>query len=349
MTPHAPKPASPRPAGHPAIAHGRIGVLLLNLGTPEGTDYWSMRRYLKEFLSDRRVIDTPRLLWWPLLNGVILSTRPRRKGRDYASIWNTERDESPLKTITRAQAGRLADRLADLGGSILIDWGMRYGLPATAERIEALQKQGCDRLLVVPLYPQYCAATTATACDKVFDALKAMRWQPTLRVAPPWHDDPVYIEALAGSVRSHLAKEGFRPDMLIASFHGVPKAYLQAGDPYYCFCRKTGRLLAEALRLPENRFLQTFQSQFGRAEWEKPATIDTIRSLPGRGVKSLAVVAPGFTADCLETLEELDVENREAFMQAGGERFTLVPCLNDSELGMDVIETVVRRELSGWV
>jgi protoporphyrin/coproporphyrin ferrochelatase len=337
------------PTGHPPPKSGRIGVLLLNLGTPEGTDYWSMRRYLKEFLSDRRVIETPRILWWPLLNFVILSTRPLRRGRDFASIWNTERDEGPLKTITRAQAEELTARLAPLADRVSVDWGMRYGKPSTQERIATLQARGCDRLLVVPLYPQYCAATTATACDKAFEALKAMRRQPTLRVAAPWHDDPVYIEALAATARAHLATLDFKPEILIASFHGVPRAYLEKGDPYPCFCWKTGRLLREALGLAEERFLVTFQSRFGSAEWVKPYTIDTMKELPLRGVRKLAIIAPGFTADCLETLEELDVENRKAFMEAGGERFAYIPCLNDSPAGMDVIETVVRRELAGWI
>jgi protoporphyrin/coproporphyrin ferrochelatase len=338
-----------RPADHAQVKSGRIGVLLLNLGTPEGTDYRSVRRYLKEFLSDRRVIETPRLLWWPLLNLVILSTRPSRRGRDFASIWNKERDEGPLKTITRAQAEKLAARLAPLTDRIMVDWGMRYGKPSTPERIAALQKGGCDRLLIVPLYPQYCAATTATACDKAFEALGAMRWQPTLRVAAPWHDDAFYIEALAASARAHLSRLDFEPDMLIASFHGIPRDYLDKGDPYPCFCWKTGRLLQERLGWPEQHFLVTFQSRFGNAEWVKPYTIDTMKELPSGGVRKLAVIAPGFTADCLETLEELDVENRRAFMEAGGERFAYIPCLNDSEAGMDVIESVARRELAGWV
>jgi ferrochelatase len=341
-------PRPPRP-DHPPLRGGRVGVLLLNLGTPEGTDYWSMRRYLKEFLSDRRVIETPRLLWWPLLNLVILTTRPGRKGRDYASIWNSERDEGPLKTVTRSQAEKLGARLAPLGDRIGVDWAMRYGEPSTRDRIAALKAAGCDRLLVVPLYPQYCAATTATACDKVFEVLQEMRWQPTLRVAAPWYEDPAYIQALEASVRAHLSGLDFEPDMLIASFHGIPREYLEKGDPYPCFCWKSGRLLREALDWPRERFLVTFQSRFGTAEWVKPYTIDTMRDLPKRGVKKVAIIAPGFTADCLETLEELDVENRKAFIEAGGERFTYVPCLNDSDAGMRVIEAVVRRELAGWV
>ncbi|MBV9112271.1 MAG: ferrochelatase [Hyphomicrobiales bacterium] len=337
------------PPRHLSAKAPRIGLLLVNLGTPEATDYWSMRRYLKEFLSDRRVIETPRWLWWPLLNLIILTRRPGPKGRDYASIWNRERDEGPLKTITRAQAEKLAARLGDDGERILVDWAMRYGKPSTKGRIEAVAREGCDRLLLVPLYPQYCAATTATACDQAFDALRQLRRQPILRVAAPWHDEPFYIEALAASVRAHLASLDFTPDMIVASFHGIPLSYFEKGDPYPDLCQETGRLLREALSLPPQKFGLTFQSRFGRAEWVKPYTIDTMRQLPSRGVRKIAIVAPGFTADCLETLEELAVENRSAFMEAGGERFTYIPCLNDSEAGMDVIEAVVRRELKGWL
>jgi protoporphyrin/coproporphyrin ferrochelatase len=337
-----------RPADHPQVRLGKIGVLLLNLGTPDATDYWSMRRYLKEFLSDRRVIEVSRLLWWPLLNGVILTTRPGRKGRDYATIWNKERNEGPLKTITRGQAEKLA---AALHGDerIVVDWAMRYANPTTESRIRALQEQGCDRILLVPLYPHYAAATTATAADQAFRTLMKMRWQPYVRVAPAWADDPVYIEALATSIRTHLSTLDFKPDVLIATFHGMPKTYLLKGDPYHCQCVKTGRLLRDALGWPPDRYRVTFQSRFGRDEWLRPYTDETVAALGKAGVKSLAMVAPGFTADCLETLEELDVENREIFMHNGGEKFSYIPCLNDSAEGMRVIEHVVRRELMGWV
>ena len=338
----------PLPADHPEVPHGRIGVLLLNLGTPDATDYWSMRRYLKEFLSDRRVIEVNRLIWWPLLNGIILTTRPGRKGRDYASIWNNERNEGPLKTITRSQAEQLAIRL---GGDdrIVVDWGMRYANPSTESRIRWLQEQGCDRILLVPLYPHYAAATTATAADQAFRTLMKMRWQPYVRVAPAWADEPVYIEALATSIRKHLGTLDFAPEVLLATFHGMPKKYLLAGDPYHCQCLKTGRLLREALGWPEERYVVSFQSRFGNDEWLRPYTDETVTALAKKGVKSLAMVAPGFTADCLETLEELDVENREFFMHNGGKKFSYIPCLNDTPEGMDVIETVVRRELMGWV
>jgi protoporphyrin/coproporphyrin ferrochelatase len=342
------EPAQRRlPDGHPPVESGRIGVLLLNLGTPDGTGYWPMRRYLKQFLSDRRVIEEPRWKWWPILNLAILSVRPGRKGRDYDKIWNKARNEGPLKTFTRSQAEKLAVLLAD--ERIVVDWAMRYANPPTAARIEHLQRRGCDRLLVVPLYPQYAAASTATACDEAFRALMRLRWQPSLRVAPPYYDDPVYIDALAASIRGHLATLGFEPEALIASFHGMPQRYLEAGDPYHCQCQKTARLLREKLGWPSERWHTTFQSRFGNEPWLQPSTIEEVERLARSGVKRLAIVAPGFSVDCLETLEELDMENRAVFLANGGEHFAYVPCLNDGELGMRVIETVVRRELMGWV
>ncbi len=342
-----------QPFAHPPVAHGRIGVLLVNLGTPEGTSYWPMRRYLAEFLSDRRVIETSRALWLPLLHLVILTTRPARKGRDYAAIWNRERDEGPHKTITRSQAERLAQRIAGggfgAGGErIVVDWAMRYGDPSMASRIAALQAQGCDRLLVVPLYPQYCAATSATVADCAFDALKAVRWQPALRIAAPFYDRPAYIKAVADSLQQGLQRLDFAPEKIVVSWHGIPQDYFDKGDPYYCHCAKTTRLLGEATGLGDRLFM-TFQSRFGPKEWLKPYTIDTVKALPAQGVKKIAVIAPGFFADCLETLEELGVENRRAFVEAGGEDFALLPCLNDSVGGMDVIADVVRTEVSGWI
>ncbi len=341
-------PASSLPAAHPKVAHGKVGVLLLNLGTPDATDYWSMRRYLKEFLSDARVIEEPRWKWWPILNFIILTVRPGPKGRDYDSIWNKERNEGPLKTITRAQAEKLAAALADTPG-VVVDWAMRYANPTTASRLEWLLSQGCDRILILPLYPQYAAATMATACDQAFRALMDMRWQPAIRVAPPWHDDPVYIESLAASMRRHLAKLDFEPERIIATFHGMPEKYLQQGDPYYCQCQKTSRLLRAAMGLSEAQWLTTFQSRFGNDVWLQPYTDETVKRLAREGVRRLALVAPGFTADCLETLEELDVENRHYFMENGGEKYAYLPALNDDPEGMSVIANVVRRELQGWL
>lgn len=342
-----PRPAS-WPVDHPDVAHGRVGVLLLNLGTPDGTDYWSMRRYLKQFLSDRRVIEEPRWKWWPILNLIILTVRPGPKGRDYEAIWNRERNEGPLKTITRSQADSLGAALKE-HPSVVVDWAMRYANPSTASRIDVLAKAGCDRILLVPLYPQYAAATTATAADEAFRHLTTMRWQPAVRVAPPWADDPVYIGALADSITAGLAKLAFEPEKIIATFHGMPQKYLEQGDPYHCQCLKTSRLVREKLGLSPERWLTTFQSRFGSDPWLQPYTDHTVEHLAKTGVKRLALVAPGFSADCLETLEELDVENRAIFTKHGGKDFAYIPALNDSPEGMRVIEAVVRRELAGWI
>ena len=340
----------PLPDAPPAQApRGRIGVLLVNLGTPDATDYWSMRRYLKEFLSDRRVIEENRVKWWLILNAIILSVRPGRKGRDYAKIWNRERNESPLRTITRAQAGKLSAALMLSDPRITVDWAMRYGNPSIGSRLAALWTQGCDRILLVPLYPQYCAATTATVCDKAFESLMGMRRQPALRVCPPYYDDPVYIDAVAISLEAALKKLNFVPEVILTSFHGVPRDYVLKGDPYREHCETTARLLRERLGLDEQRFRLTFQSRFGRAEWLEPYTDETVKALARSGVTGLAVVAPGFAADCLETLEELAGENAEYFHQAGGVHFAAIPCLNESAEGMRVIEHLVHRELQGWL
>ncbi len=329
-------------------ASAGIGVLLVNLGTPDATDYWSMRRYLKEFLSDPRVIETNRVLWWFALNFVILPVRPARKGRDYDKIWNRERNESPLKTITRAQAEKLAAHFTG-DRRITVDWGMRYGNPSIPSRLEVLQKKGCERILIVPLYPQYAAATTASVADKASEALAKVRRQPTLRFVPPYFDEPAYIEAVASSVEEDLAKLSWKPEVVLASFHGIPAEYVRKGDPYESQCAETARFLRERLKLDEDKFRLTFQSRFGRAEWLKPATDETVRALAQSGVKNLAVVTPGFSADCLETLEEIAGENAEIFRHAGGERFAAIPCLNDSERGMRLIQGLVVRELAGWI
>jgi protoporphyrin/coproporphyrin ferrochelatase len=350
VAPTTDRPAADRahwPKDHPNVATSRIGVLLLNLGTPDGTGYWPMRRYLKEFLSDARVIEEPRWKWWPILNLIILSVRPSRKGKDYEKIWNKALDEGPLKTITRSQAEQLKKRLAN--PRIIVDWAMRYANPTTEERIRALQEQGCDRILLLPLYPQYAAATTATAADHAFRALMKMRWQPAVRVAPAYHDDPVYIGSLAAAIKRDLAKLDFEPERIIATFHGMPQKYLEAGDPYHCHCQKTSRLLREKLGIPAEKWLTTFQSRFGNDPWLQPYTDETVKRLASEGVKRIALVAPGFSADCLETLEELDGENREFFMHGGGEKFAYLQALNDSAEGVDVIEAIVRRELMGWV
>ncbi|MBW3096328.1 ferrochelatase [Pseudohoeflea coraliihabitans] len=337
-----------RPAEHPPVRSGRIGVLLVNLGTPDATDYRSMRRYLAEFLSDRRVIEVPRAIWFPLLYGIILNRRPQRVGKAYEQIWNRERDESFLRTFTRNQSEKLATALGD-HPQVVVDWAMRYGTPPISERLDALQAAGCERILLFPLYPQYAAATTATVNDQAFRHLMTMRWQPALRTVPPYHDDPVYIEAIATSIETHLAALDWQPEKIIASFHGIPKSYFEKGDPYYCHCQKTGRLLRQRLGMGEERLMVTFQSRFGREEWLQPYTDKTIEALARAGTRRVAVINPGFVSDCLETLEEIAGEAAEIFTENGGEKFSHIPCLNDDPAGMRVIETVVRRELQGWI
>lgn len=327
---------------------GRIGVLLINLGTPDGTSYWPMRRYLKEFLSDRRVIETNRVLWWLILNLVVLVKRPSASGAKYRAIWNKERDESPLRTITRSQAEKVSRALA-ANKNVVVDWAMRYGKPSIASRIEDLVGQGCDRLLAFPLYPQYAAASTATANDKVFDVLKTLRAQPALRTVPPYPKDPVYIAALADSIRAHLGSLDFEPEAIIASFHGVPQSYVDKGDPYQCQCLDTADALRAALGPLGAKLKLTFQSRFGRAEWIKPYTDKTVEALAREGVKRIAVITPGFAADCLETLEEIAAENKEIFLDHGGEKFSYIPCLNDSDDGIGVLVHLIERELEGWV
>ena len=332
----------------PAVKPERVGVLLVNLGTPDACNAVSVRVYLKEFLSDPRVIEDQGLVWKAILNGIILRVRPARKALDYKKIWNFEKDESPLKTITRSQAEKLAARIADRQ-HVVVDWAMRYGNPSIRSRIDALTAQGCSRLLVVPLYPQYSAATSATVCDEVFRVLADMRAQPSLRVSPPYYDEPAYIEALAVSIETHLAALPFQPELIVASFHGMPQKYVDAGDPYREQCVATTDALRKRLGLDASKLLLTFQSRFGNDEWLQPYTDKTIEELAKQGIKRLAVVTPGFSADCLETLEEIAQENAEIFRHNGGEQFSAIPCLNDSDGGMDVIRQLVLRELQGWI
>ena len=324
------------------------GVLLVNLGTPDTADAGGVRAYLKEFLSDPRVIEDQGLVWKLVLNGIILRTRPRTKARDYRKIWNTERNESPLKTITRAQSEKLARSIAGLD-HVEVDWAMRYGNPSIRAGIESLMARGCERILLVPLYPQYSAATSATVCDEVFRVLASLRAQPTLRVSPPYYDDPDYIEAVAASIEAHLATLSFKPELIVASFHGMPKDYIEKGDPYQAQCVATTDALRKRLDLDASKFLLTFQSRFGKAEWLQPYTDKTIAQLAKDGVRRIAVVMPGFAADCLETLEEIAQENAEIFKHNGGESFAAIPCLNDSDAGMKVIHRLVLRELAGWI
>jgi ferrochelatase len=325
---------------HPAIPEPKIGVLLINLGTPDAPEVRAVRRYLAEFLSDPRVIEIPKPLWKPILHGIVLRTRPRKSAEAYNQIWTNE--GSPLRAIAHRQAEALRARLPGLS----VHYAMRYGHPGIAAALETMMAEGCTRILAAPLYPQYCAATTATANDAVFGVLARMRWQPALRTLPPYYDDPLYIGALAAHLKRQLAGLDFAPDRLLLSFHGMPVRTLEQGDPYHCHCRKTARLVGEAL----GRDVEVaFQSRFGRARWLEPATDATLAAYPQQGVKRIAVAAPGFSVDCIETLEELGIRGRKSFEQAGGEKFALLDCLNDSPESIAMLEGLVTRELAGWL
>jgi ferrochelatase len=331
----------PPPADHPPIPAPKVGVLLVNLGTPNAPEPGSVRLYLKEFLSDPRVVEIPQLVWQPILRGLILRTRPKRSAHAYRQVWTDE--GSPLAAITARQARALA---GSWGEGVIVDHAMRYGRPAISEKIDGLKAKGCERILIAPLYPQYCAATTATANDEAFAHLRRLRWQPAVRTLPPYYDDPAYIAALAGHLERELAALDFEPQAILASFHGMPERTLALGDPYYCHCRKTARLLSEAIGRP---LRVTFQSRFGRSRWLEPATDVTLANFPADGVTRVAVIAPGFSADCLETLEELAIRGRATFESAGGGNFATIPCLNDSPEGVEMLRSIVGRELEGWM
>jgi protoporphyrin/coproporphyrin ferrochelatase len=341
--------ATPETAAAPEKVEHGIGVLLVNLGTPDAPDAKAVRRYLKQFLTDPRVIEKRGLVWKLILNGVILPIRSRRKARDYKRIWNNDKNESPFKTITRSQAEKLAGILQPLGKHVIVDWAMRYANPSIASRLEALIARGCDRILVMPLYPQYAAATTATVADEVFRYLMGLRRQPALRMLPAYYDDPYYIEVLASSLKAELRALPFKPDVILLSYHGMPKDCVLKGDPYEAQCVRTTELLRAQLGLDDEKLMMTFQSRFGRARWLEPYTIKTVKALAKKGVKNLVVLTPGFAADCIETLEEIAIENAHVFKRNGGENFTAIPCLNDSEAGMLMIWQLAMRELKGWV
>ncbi|ATY33676.1 ferrochelatase [Sphingomonas psychrotolerans] len=328
------------PGDHPTIPTRKVGLLLVNLGTPDAAEAGAVRRYLAEFLSDPRVIEIPRFVWKPILHGIILRTRPAKSAHAYKQVWRE--DGSPLAAITREQAAALQGAF---GPDVIVDYAMRYGRPALGDRLRALKAAGCERILIAPLYPQYCAATTATANDAAFAALAQMRWQPALRTLPPYHDDPAYIDALKTSVEASLAALDFEPQAILASFHGMPQRTLELGDPYHCHCQKTARLLSEALG---RELTITFQSRFGRAKWLEPATDTVLAGLPAKGITRIALVAPGFSADCVETLEELSIRGRETFVAAGGTDFAALPCLNASHVGVAMLKKILARELAGW-
>jgi len=327
---------------------GKIGVLLINLGTPEATDYRSMRRYLKQFLSDKRVVEATGPIWWLVLNGIILRRRPKSSGRAYDLIWNYDLDESPLKTVTRAQSDALSQTFSDTG-NLVVDWAMRYGNPSIDDVIKRLADQGCSRILLFPLYPQYSGATTGTAMDNVFDALKRMRHQPTLRAVDPYYNHPAHIKALAGSIRAHHATLDWSPEVTIASLHGLPVDFIKKGDPYKDHCEATVALLRKELGLTEGQLLLTYQSRSGRTEWMTPDTEDTVIRLAQDGTKNLTIIAPGFATDCIETLEELHIRARDKFIQAGGQNCAVIPCLNDSPASINMLKTLIEENLGGWV
>ncbi|WP_323763845.1 ferrochelatase [Marinovum sp.] len=339
------------PDDHPTLPAQRVGILLANLGTPDGTDYWSMRRYLSEFLSDKRVIDYPAWKWQPLLQGIILSKRPFTSGAAYRTIWNTEADESPLMTITRAQTDAIRETLTETyGDRVMVEFCMRYGNPSTASKVREMVQAGCLKILFFPLYPQYAGATSATANDQFFRALMQEKWQPTARIVDPYFEHPAYIDALAQSVERRYAELETRPELLVCSYHGVPKRYLMEGDPYHCQCQKTTRLLKERLGWADSEIATTFQSQFGPEDWLRPYTVEEVARLAREdGKKDIAVIAPAFSADCIETLEEINEEIRESFEEAGGERFTYIPCLNDDAAHVSALSTVIRENLGGWL
>ncbi len=336
-----------KPPDHPSSKPPKVGVLLLNLGTPDSPDYWPMRRYLGEFLSDRRVIEVNPAFWQVILQGIILNTRPQKSGANYRKIWDNEAGDSPLRVITKRQAEKLQ---AALGDGVVVDFAMRYGNPSTELKLKALQAAGCQKILLCPLYPQYSATTTATANDAAFDVLKSLRWQPAIRTLPPYYSTPEYVEALSTSIAEGVAALPFKPDVVLTSYHGMPVEYLLKGDPYYCDCLVTTRLVRERLGWSSDYLRVTFQSRFGRDEWLQPYTDKTLMEL-GAAKKKVAVLAPAFSADCIETLEELAITGKEQFVHAGGghDDYAYIPCLNDTPGGMKMLEAVVRRELMGWV
>lgn len=329
------------PADHPKAQVGRVGVLLVNLGSPDAPDVPSVKRFLGEFLSDPRVIEIPAFIWKPILNLLILNIRPRTTAANYAKVWTPE--GSPITAITRRQAEALQGAF---GPQVIVDWGMRYGTRSIGERLQALMQQGCDRIVLAPLYPQYSAATNATVVDAANAAIAGWRWQPALRTLPPYYDNPDHIAALAAGVRQGLERLDFEPQLIVTSFHGMPQRTLDRGDPYHCQCLKTGRLLQAELQKPVK---VTFQSRFGRAEWLRPYTDGTLETLAAEGIHRIAVVCPGFSADCLETLEEVAMEGRETFLEHGGTHFAYLPCLNDTPTGVEMLRALLARELAGWV
>ncbi len=326
---------------HPEVKFGKTGVLIINLGTPDSTNWFDIRRYLKEFLSDRRVIEVNPFIWKIILNLFILTIRPSKTAHAYKKIWRTESNESPLLYYTRSQSNKLNKKIGN--DKIIVDFAMRYGNPSIKSRLSKLKDNGCENIIILPLYPQYAAATTATVCDEVYRSLMKMRWQPSLQIIPHYESEPMYIDALVNSIKSKIKSINWKPDLIISSYHGIPKSYFDKGDPYHCYCHKTTRLMVEKIKDVEIR--TTFQSRFGPQEWLTPYTDKTLENLPKEGAKNILVICPGFASDCVETLEEIDIQGRESFLEKGGENFDLVPCLNDSVDHIHLFEKLIRKYL----
>ena len=326
---------------HPEVNFGKTGVLIINLGTPDSTDWWDIRKYLKEFLSDRRVIEVNPFVWQIILNLFILTFRPSKTAHAYKKIWFKETNESPLLYYTRSQANKLKEKIGK--ETILVDFAMRYGNPSIRSKLQKLKKEGCENIIVLPLYPQYAAATTATVCDEVYKTFMKMRWQPSLQIIPHYESNPFYIKALAKSIKNKVEKLSWKPDLIIASYHGIPKSYFDKGDPYQCYCQKTTRLIKEQIK--DIEINTTFQSRFGPQEWLQPYTDKTLEALPGQGKKNVLVVCPGFASDCVETLEEINIQGKDSFIKNGGKNFDLIPCLNDTEEHIEMFEALVKKYL----
>ena len=327
---------------HPEVNHGKTGVLLINLGTPDSTGWWDIRKYLKEFLSDKRVIEVNPFLWQIILNLFILTFRPSKTAKAYKEIWMNDINKSPLRFFTEMQTKKLNEKLRDK--NLIIDFAMRYGNPSIKSKIKTMQKKGCEKLIIFPLYPQYASPTTATVCDEVFRTLMRMRWQPSIQIVPHYESEPLYIEAIVKSINKKLGEIDWKPDLIVASYHGIPKKYFEKGDPYHCYCQKTSRLISEKFK--EVKIITTFQSRFGPQEWLQPYTDKTLEKLPKEGVKKVLVISPGFASDCVETLEEISIQGKESFEKSGGEKFGFIPCLNDNDDHIKLLEHIVKKNLN---
>ena len=326
---------------HPEINYGKTGVLLINLGTPDSTSWWDIRKYLKEFLSDRRVIEVNPIIWKIILHLIILTFRPSKTAKAYKEIWMKNENKSPLRFFTEMQTKKLSQKIEN--NNLIVDFAMRYGNPTIKSKINKMHKNGCEKLIILPLYPQYASPTTATVCDEVFRVLMKMRWQPAIQIIPHYESEPLYIDALVNSINIKLSEIDWKPDLIVASYHGIPKKYFEKGDPYHCYCHKTSRLVSEKFK--EIKIITTFQSRFGPQEWLQPYTDKTLEKLPKEGIKKVLVISPGFASDCVETLEEISIQGKEIFEKSGGEKFGFIPCLNDNDDHIKLLEYLIKKNL----